>query len=64
MAIITSSIIENDDDKADTDFYNTLSSDQAKSEYTNDERNMQWEGGGGGGGKRRIRHASTGSKCC
>ncbi|XP_015780131.1 PREDICTED: uncharacterized protein DDB_G0283357-like [Acropora digitifera] len=28
-------IIENDDDKADTDFYNTLSSDQAKSEYTN-----------------------------
>ena len=28
-------IIENDDDKADTDFYNTMSSDQAKSEYTN-----------------------------
>ncbi|XP_067041852.1 serine-rich adhesin for platelets-like [Acropora muricata] len=28
-------IIENDDDKADTDVYNTLSSDQAKSEYTN-----------------------------
>ena len=33
-------IIENDDDKSDTDPYNTLSSDLAKSEYTNVENSM------------------------
>ena len=33
-------IIENDDDKADTNSYNSLSSDLAKSEYTNVESSM------------------------